>query len=274
MLFCPLLALLADHKLDFHLTLWHLCAFQPALLALTTEPALEDFLNTLFSYTSTPEWLQHVTATQAWLAWLRKYGKGRSLRTANPRFVLRQWLLDEVIAKVEADAVSGRRAQDHPVRDFEATVRRDFAGAGPYAPISLPQPASSPFSHPSMASSVSIPSFTHRTSTTHIPIIPNPTITYPSSCDAPEALYSVSTSSASSVSPPTPPEMAYTNVKDVTSVKSSRTALSGEGLIAGNGNSIPYPKPAKPFTPPAAAAAPAATRPAKSKVGRDQFALG
>jgi uncharacterized protein YdiU (UPF0061 family) len=27
----------------------------------------------------------------------------------NPRFVLRQWVLEEVIAKVEEDAVSGRR---------------------------------------------------------------------------------------------------------------------------------------------------------------------
>ncbi|KAI0058214.1 UPF0061-domain-containing protein [Artomyces pyxidatus] len=128
MLFRPLLALLADHKLDFHLTLRHLCAFRPALLASNAEPALEDFLNTLFGYTSTPEWLQRDTATQAWLAWLEKYGariegereagadadawdreREVAARAANPRFVLRQWLLEEVIAKVEADAVSGRR---------------------------------------------------------------------------------------------------------------------------------------------------------------------
>ncbi|KAI0057892.1 hypothetical protein BV25DRAFT_1830642 [Artomyces pyxidatus] len=159
------------------------------------------------------------------------------------------------------------------LRDFEATVRRDFAGAGPYPPISLPQPAPSPFSHPSTASSASIPSFTHRTSTTHVPIIPNPTITYPSPPDTPEASHSVSTSPASSASPPTPPEMAYTDVKVVTSAESSPMAMSGEGLIAGNGNSIPYSKPAKPSTPPAAAAAPAAVHPPKSKVGRDQFAF-
>lgn len=33
----------------------------------------------------------------------------KAARDANPRFVLRQWVLEEVIRKVEEDAVSGRR---------------------------------------------------------------------------------------------------------------------------------------------------------------------
>jgi uncharacterized protein YdiU (UPF0061 family) len=32
----------------------------------------------------------------------------KDARLANPRFVLRQWVLEEVIAKVEADAQNGR----------------------------------------------------------------------------------------------------------------------------------------------------------------------
>src|SRR5882762_11152189 len=49
------------------------------------------------------------------------------------------------------------------LRDFEAQVRRDFAGPGPYSPIVLPQPSLSPF-HTGASSSTSIPSFGHRTS--------------------------------------------------------------------------------------------------------------
>ena len=33
----------------------------------------------------------------------------RAMRAANPRFVLRQWVLEEVIRRVEADADSGKR---------------------------------------------------------------------------------------------------------------------------------------------------------------------
>jgi len=35
-------------------------------------------------------------------------GRKKEARLANLRFVLRQWVLEEVIAKVEADAQNGR----------------------------------------------------------------------------------------------------------------------------------------------------------------------
>ena len=68
-------------------------------------------------------------ATEDWKVWLNKYtariesesdqwGKdGRSaeeerkqeMRGANPRFVLRQWVLEEIIRNVERDVDSGKR---------------------------------------------------------------------------------------------------------------------------------------------------------------------
>jgi serine/tyrosine/threonine adenylyltransferase len=51
---------------------------------------------------------------QAWLSdnvsednWLQK--RRKEMEAANPRFILRQWVLEEVIAKVEKDPISGRR---------------------------------------------------------------------------------------------------------------------------------------------------------------------
>ncbi|TFY52212.1 hypothetical protein EVJ58_g10140 [Rhodofomes roseus] len=68
-------------------------------------------------------------AVDDWRAWLRKYGariesergewgrdgtdvdaeRTREMRGANPRFVLRQWVLEEVIKHVERDVDSGKR---------------------------------------------------------------------------------------------------------------------------------------------------------------------
>jgi uncharacterized protein YdiU (UPF0061 family) len=73
--------------------------------------------------------LQEEASTE-WKKWLEKYAarieseknewvsvssdgdweaqREKDARLANPRFVLRQWVLEEVIAKVEADAQNGR----------------------------------------------------------------------------------------------------------------------------------------------------------------------
>jgi uncharacterized protein YdiU (UPF0061 family) len=91
---------------------------------------LEVFITKLIAATPNPQRLDHGQATSDWLAWLDKYARRieseqeewgsngdididgereRSARGANPRFVLRQWVLEEVIKKVEKDADSGRR---------------------------------------------------------------------------------------------------------------------------------------------------------------------
>jgi uncharacterized protein YdiU (UPF0061 family) len=119
--------MMADHKLDFHLTFRHLTRFRPGLLS-----SLDPFIDTLLRFTSTGEVPQRGGASEEWKSWLEKYAsrvenekeewggttseavdwqvrREEMARLANPRFVLRQWVLEEVIAKVEADVQNGRR---------------------------------------------------------------------------------------------------------------------------------------------------------------------
>lgn len=87
---------------------------------------LEGFIVKLLATTSEPQRLDHGKATSDWLAWLDKYARRieseseewgsdvdrereKAARAANPRFVLRQWVLEEVIKKVESDSDSGKR---------------------------------------------------------------------------------------------------------------------------------------------------------------------
>ena len=82
------------------------------------------------SATPEPERLNHGAATAEWLGWLELYAtrindevaewtagasadidnqREQEMKNVNPRFVLRQWLLEEVISKVERDSDSGKR---------------------------------------------------------------------------------------------------------------------------------------------------------------------
>ncbi|KAF8150778.1 hypothetical protein B0H34DRAFT_665320 [Crassisporium funariophilum] len=146
-LFKPLLQILESHKLDFHATFRTLASFTPALLAQiasttarTTDPlvqpGLHEFIARLLGATPEPEKMDFGKATGEWVGWLDCYGariegeaaewagegvgegegegerdkgRGREMRGVNPRFVLRQWVLEEVIGKVERDADSGKR---------------------------------------------------------------------------------------------------------------------------------------------------------------------
>ena len=93
--------------------------------------SLDRFIDTLISFTpgtiGVPE---RDAASKQWRSWLEKYAariesekdewvgadsegdwqtqRENAARLANPRFVLRQWVLEEVIAKVEAGTDSGR----------------------------------------------------------------------------------------------------------------------------------------------------------------------
>ncbi len=113
-----------DHKLDFHGTFRRLCFFKPSLAA--SEDALKGFVDSLLELTSEPERLDHIRAQSDWSGWLRRYAarieserdhwgadvdaeREGEAKGANPRFVLRQWVLEEVIKKVETDASSGKR---------------------------------------------------------------------------------------------------------------------------------------------------------------------
>lgn len=88
---------------------------------------LDAFVDSLLKLTSEPERLDRALATRDLKAWLEKYAgrvkserdlwsdgdvdaeRGAAMMAANPRFVLRQWLLEEVIKNVEKDVDSGKR---------------------------------------------------------------------------------------------------------------------------------------------------------------------
>ncbi|KAF7312157.1 hypothetical protein MIND_00228300 [Mycena indigotica] len=128
----PLLDLMAKHKLDFHATFRALAAFRPSIISVPSSridginPSLDAFVNLLLEQVPNPTGLERAQAYRDVAAWLQLYGQrieretdawGREIdaerlqaaRAANPRFVLRQWVLQEVIKKVEDDPIRGRR---------------------------------------------------------------------------------------------------------------------------------------------------------------------
>jgi len=129
-IFSPLLDIMQDHRLDFHSTFRKLSSFKPSLINFSVHPnqaPLEGFIQELLSLS--PNTMDHTKATEEWLAWLDKYAariesekdewtdendvdaaREKASKGANPRFVLRQWVLEEVIAKVEKDSESGKRS--------------------------------------------------------------------------------------------------------------------------------------------------------------------
>ena len=146
-----------SHKLDFHGTFRTLSTFKPSLLepqgqdssngkasASSVPPDLEAFITSLLALTPQKQTMQHDLATTEWLQWLEKYAeriesekaewgtdvdaeRQLAAKNANPRFVLRQWLLEEVIQNVERDADSGKRvlAKVMQVREFSSLHDRE-----------------------------------------------------------------------------------------------------------------------------------------------------
>ena len=128
-IFKRFLDLLEDYSLDFHSTFRKLSTFRPGHIQ-DKDGKLDGFISYLLESTPRPEKLDRVKASADFKAWLTKYSKRileerkewgstsqeevdalrqKEMNGVNPRFVLRQWVLEEVIAKVEKDAVSGRR---------------------------------------------------------------------------------------------------------------------------------------------------------------------
>jgi uncharacterized protein YdiU (UPF0061 family) len=136
---------MAEHGMDFHGTFRTLARFRPGWMkeeAKTASVAAEDnadaplaaFLARLLAQAPDQERLDRACASKELIAWLEVYAqrvegeaeewttddsakdqvdvdeqRERAALAANPRFVLRQWVLEEVISRVEADAVGGRR---------------------------------------------------------------------------------------------------------------------------------------------------------------------
>ena len=140
-LFKPLLGLMESSQLDFHSTFRTLSSFKPSLLVLPQDPTLNStnskesplhqFITSILSVTPEPQRLDYGAVTGEWLGWLECYAtrikdeeaewtaasadidiyneREQEMKNVNPRFVLRQWLLEEVIGKVERDSDSGKR---------------------------------------------------------------------------------------------------------------------------------------------------------------------
>lgn len=128
-IFKRFLDLLEDHSLDFHSTFRKLSTFRPSYVQ-DKDGKFDGFISYLLESTPRPEKLDRVKASADFRAWLTKYSKRileerkewgsisqeevdalrqKEMNGVNPQFVLRQWVLEEVIAKVEKDAVSGGR---------------------------------------------------------------------------------------------------------------------------------------------------------------------
>ena len=127
-----LLEIMENQGLDFHGTFRKLAFFRPDMLKgddTDDTTILEAFIAGLLSGTPVPERLATGKATEEWLGWLGQYAtriesertgpewaseadfdeaRKQAALAANPRFVLRQWVLEEVIKKVEADPDNGK----------------------------------------------------------------------------------------------------------------------------------------------------------------------
>ena len=116
-----------NQKLDFHRTFRLLASFRPSILS--DEQALDGFIADLLSNIAEPTMVDELSSKKEWKEWLGKYKvriesereawndvggdfetkRVEEAQRANPRFVLRQWVLEEVIKKLENDAESGKR---------------------------------------------------------------------------------------------------------------------------------------------------------------------
>ncbi|KAG5718650.1 UPF0061 protein C20G4.05c [Termitomyces sp. T112] len=126
-LFSPLLDMMEGQRLDFHGTFRTLCAFRPGMSR--DEEALDVFVRRLVEFSEPGEGAREWERKRMeWRKWLDVYAarigreeeralwtsevdeeRERAMRGVNPRFVLRQWVLEEVIKKVEEDVHRGRR---------------------------------------------------------------------------------------------------------------------------------------------------------------------
>jgi len=120
--------MLDSQKLDFHITFRNLLDFDPAWDMKGAE--IDVYVARLLTATPDANTVRRDEAIRQWKDWLRKYAerinteileglwgdtekakeeRKESMRLVNPRFVLRQWLLEEVIRRVERDSTSGKR---------------------------------------------------------------------------------------------------------------------------------------------------------------------
>lgn len=134
-LFEPLLGLMEKHSMDFHATFRHLTNFRPSWLSSRNKPdtegidPMDTFLKGLLiggAQVSDSSSVDITEATKDWLEWLDRYAARTNDKAeeeawsetdwesarmtegkrSNPRFVLRQWVLEELIKSLTDDATA------------------------------------------------------------------------------------------------------------------------------------------------------------------------
>lgn len=167
LLIISLLDIMQEFKLDFHSTFRQLSNFTPSVMR--TE-GVDDFISAILALTPEARSIDRARAASDIRGWLGKYAnriqdeydewkiepsndidatRRAFMKSVNPRFVLRQWVLEEVISKVERDTGSGRRVlakvlqmackpfepwggEDRPEIDLdeESLAERSYCGIG------------------------------------------------------------------------------------------------------------------------------------------------
>lgn len=105
--------LMEEHELDYHRTFRFLCQFKGV-----DDPSTNALLDLMVPTNKVPPYLSE-TAQPAWRDWLKKFEARISaseqqvgvdasqrearMQAANPRFVLRQWVLEETISRLKAN---------------------------------------------------------------------------------------------------------------------------------------------------------------------------
>lgn len=145
---------MAEHKLDFHGTFRKLSYFRPSLLVPKPEDpnqaTLEKFISDVLSLSPEVQTMDHAKAAKDLMVWFEKYSerifsekdewasgdfdleREKVAKSANPRFVLRQWVLEEVIGKVEKDTESGKKILAK-VLHVSNTPLMDYSNSDPLA---------------------------------------------------------------------------------------------------------------------------------------------
>ncbi len=121
---------MAEHRLDFHSTFRRLAYFRLSMAETSqgteSNKELDEYIQSVLTLTPEPQMVDQMKASTDLKAWLERYvariksereqwgddidaEREKASRAVNPRFVLRQWVLEEVIKKVEQDADSGKR---------------------------------------------------------------------------------------------------------------------------------------------------------------------
>jgi uncharacterized protein YdiU (UPF0061 family) len=120
-----LLYILQTHGLDYSSTLRSLTTFRPEFLGSAQNSSLEHLLSAL---TSSPNNCDIKSASDDWLGWLEKFKvrieldanewksdagswletREKEMKNYNPRFVPRQWVMEELIKKLQEDEITAR----------------------------------------------------------------------------------------------------------------------------------------------------------------------